>query len=1015
MPPHGKRRFSTISVILSFLFLFAYTASAASAVLGIDLGTEYIKAALVKPGIPLEIVLTKDSKRKESAAVGFKPGKRTASTEAAVFPERLYGGDALAVAARFPGDVYSNLKPLLGQIYASNDLVETYKQRYPGLSLVEDKHRGTTGIKSPSFEQGEDAFLVEELLAMELKNIKKNAQALAGKHVNVRDAVITIPPFYTADEKAAVTLAAELAGVRLLALIDDGLAVGLDYAKSRTFPNLSEGEKPEIHLVYDMGAGSTTATIIKFNGRIVKDVGKYNKTIQEIQVLGSGWDRTLGGDSLNQLIVEDMVTKFVHLEKMQELGVKEKQVKEQPKAMARLWKEAERIRQVLSANSETFATLEGFYHEDVNYKYKLSRADFEKMAVPHSGRVKEPISVALASAKLTINDIDSVILFGGAARTPFVQKQLEYAAGSAEKLKTNVNSDEAAVFGAAFKAATISPSFRVKEFRTSDGASYGVGITWTQDGTDMEQPLFPTNSEVGTVKPVHFSGTQDFTFTFHEEIPDKAGEMIDKPITKVQVLNLTASADKLVEKFHCAKADIETVFEVRLNPVNGLPEAMKGSVNCETSAPKGVLDGLKDVFGFGGKKDEQKPIISEGEIDFSSTDRAGSSSTSTSASESQSSSTSASEAEKAEETPKEEKKRIETIYLDFSTNLVGLPTPNTEQMQRLQDRLAAFDSSDRLRVKREETLNSLEAFTYKARDLLDDEGFIEASTQSMRDTITEKFKSASEWLYGDGVDASRDELKSRLEELHHLVDPVQKRKEETQARPEAVKALKEALNQTKTMVEVVQGQINGMADLSKSTTATESETPATTDSASSTDEFASLEDSTTSSTVTEETPPPPPMFAYSQEDLKNLTQSMASTEEWLEAKLAEQDKLSSSDDPVIKASEMSAKAKEMNDMMMNLLTKSMKTPPKPKKPRTNASKSSIVRSKKAGSSTTMADPTSSSTPDVESSAGEGSSSTSSKKQTTKPTTKSKSKSKSQSKKTKTKSANKTKATPKEEL
>ena len=336
-------------------------------------------------------------------------------------------------------------------------------------------------------------------------------------------------------------------------------------------------------------------------------------------------------------------------------------------------------------------------------------------------------------------------------------------------------------------------------------------------------------------------------------------------------------------------------------------------------------------------------------------------------------------------------------------------------MQRLQDRLAAFDSSDRLRVKREETLNSLEAFTYKARDLLDDEGFIEASTQSMRDTITEKFKSASEWLYGDGVDASRDELKSRLEELHHLVDPVQKRKEETQARPEAVKALKEALNQTKTMVEVVQGQINGMADLSKSTTATESETPATTDSASSTDEFASLEDSTTSSTVTEETPPPPPMFAYSQEDLKNLTESMASTEEWLEAKLAEQDKLSSSDDPVIKASEMSAKAKEMNDMMMNLLTKSMKTPPKPKKPRTNASKSSIVRSKKAGSSTTMADPTSSSTPDVESSAGEGSSSTSSKKQTTKPTTKSKSKSKSQSKKTKTKSANKTKATPKEEL
>ena len=79
MPPHGRRRAIHLLSWLVLLFVLVSTASAASAVLGIDLGTEYIKAALVKPGIPLEIVLTKDSKRKEAAAVAFKPVKPKSS------------------------------------------------------------------------------------------------------------------------------------------------------------------------------------------------------------------------------------------------------------------------------------------------------------------------------------------------------------------------------------------------------------------------------------------------------------------------------------------------------------------------------------------------------------------------------------------------------------------------------------------------------------------------------------------------------------------------------------------------------------------------------------------------------------------------------------------------------------------------------------------------------------------------------------------------------------------------
>jgi hypoxia up-regulated 1 len=243
---------SPIFTILCLFYIFSSTALAASAVLGVDLGTEYIKAALVKPGIPLEIVLTKDSRRKEASTVAFKPAKNIKSGD---FPERVYGSDAVALAARFPGDVYPNLKTLLG-LGADNSVVQDYATRHPALRLEAEKTRGTAAFRSGAFTAEEEAFMVEEILAMELQSIQRNAEALAGKGGGrVRDLVITVPPFYTQEEKRAVELAADLAGLRVLELISDGLAVGLNYATTRTFPSINDGGKPEYHLSSTWGLG----------------------------------------------------------------------------------------------------------------------------------------------------------------------------------------------------------------------------------------------------------------------------------------------------------------------------------------------------------------------------------------------------------------------------------------------------------------------------------------------------------------------------------------------------------------------------------------------------------------------------------------------------------------------------------------------------------------------------------------------------------------------------------------
>lgn len=676
MAPPGRRRahLSPATILLGLVFLFSSTASAASAVLGVDFGTEYIKAALVKPGIPLEIVLTKDSKRKETSAVAFKPLKSGALPSGS-FPERFYGSDAIALQARFPGDVYPNLKHLLG-VASDSEVVSVYAERYPALEVTSTKGRNTVSFNSGVFAEGEKTFSVEELLGMELKNVRENAKALAGKGYDVQDAVFTVPPFYTVEERRALEVAARLAGLKVLGVVSDGVAVGINYATSRTFPDVTKEGQPEINLVFDMGAGSASATILKFQGRTVKDIGRLNKTIQEIQVLGAGWDRTLGGDALNSLIVDDMVSSFIDLPAAKSASITAKQVKSHGRTAAKLFKEAERIRQVLSANTQTAGFFESFF-EDIDFRYKITRSRFEELAAEHASRVDGPINQALEAAGLTFAEIDSVIVHGGATRTPFVQSRLESIAGKG-KLRANVNSDEAAVFGAAFKAAGLSPSFRVKEIRDSDTQGYTHGIQYQFNLKDRDQKIFTPGTKLGTTKDLPFQMMGEFEFTLYQAVPGAKGDLKKEPVLHFKSGNLTRAITKMIDDDKCDRESFNNYVQVRLSPVTGTPEITSAWVTCigETEETKGgIVDGVKNLFGMGGKKDQEP--LKDGESASESV--SSSSSASSSASSAKSESTDAAKAT-------EKKKKTFKSAITYDVKQLGYEKHPRKEFKGLQDR-----------------------------------------------------------------------------------------------------------------------------------------------------------------------------------------------------------------------------------------------------------------------------------------------------------------------------------------
>jgi hypoxia up-regulated 1 len=950
---------SPFFAVICLFFLFSSTALAASAVLGVDLGTEYIKAALVKPGIPLEIVLTKDSRRKETSAVAFKPSKNIKSGE---FPERVYGSDAIALSARFPGDVYPNIKRLLG-LGADNAVVKEYASRHPALKLEAEKTRGTAAFRSGAFPADEEAWMVEEILAMELQSIQKNAEALAGKGSVIKDLVVTVPPFYTAEEKRAVELAAKLAGLRVLELISDGLAVGLNYATSRTFPSINEGGKPEYHMVFDMGAGSTKATILKFQGRTVKDVGKFNKTIQEVQVLGSGWDRTLGGDALNAVIVDDMIAQFVASPAAKSVSPTIESVQGHGRAAAKLLKEAERLRQILSANTNTQASFESLY-EDVDFKYKISRADFEKMTESYAARVGVAVQNALNMANLEVKDLDSVILHGGAIRTPFVQKELEKIVGKSDKIRSNVNADEAAVFGAGFRGAGLSPSFRVKEIRASEGAAYAAGIKWTNvNEKPQHQRLWQPTSLLGAEKQYTFKNQKEFTIDFYQHVPTSENVSpgsAEKELLTLSSQNLTESVARLKDKFSCTDGDINVRLGTRLSPVNGEVEIIKFVVDCEvdvTEEKESMVDSVKGLFGFG--KKEQAPLAEDGdeELPETSTSTTETSTTSTSTS-STTTSASAKDSNDAKDSKSKQIKRLEVVPLKFTTEIKGLPQIPTAEIKRMKDRLQSFDDSDRSKRLREESLNQLEGFTYKVRDLLDNPDFTAASTEEERGSLEAKSKAASDWIYSGGAEASRDELKARLKEMKDIVTPIEFRVEEAATRPEKIKALQDALNQTKQVIIGITGQIENDTKARESFSSSKSAAvSASTTATPSSNEFEGLEDDEateiTSAPIEQETMDPP---VYVKADLVKPQDQYDTISKWLEEKLAEQEKLPETADPVLLTKDLIAKAKELTDTHVDLIMKSMRQPykssrptTKPKKPKAKKTSTKKKNASKTGS------------------------------------------------------------------
>ncbi|ODQ81609.1 hypothetical protein BABINDRAFT_159878 [Babjeviella inositovora NRRL Y-12698] len=465
--------------------IFMALSPALAALVGVDFGQEFTKSALVAPGINFEILLSADSKRKEVSGLALKTiGKDEI--------ERLYGSDAVTICTRFPNACALHLKSIMGRSLDDASAV-AYAQTHFGTILKESKNNRNT----IALNINKQDYLAEELLAMSLADIKARAlKEIAAAHIGAQtadDFAITVPGFFTQSQRAALLDAALVAGLRVAGLVDDGVAIAVHYASSRVFT-----EEKEYHIIYDMGAGSTKATLVSF---------VQNGTATTVEVEGYGFDATLGGHLFTESVYEVLKAKFLATNHK----IKTKTFLADARAQARLWQAADKAKSILSANTEAKVAVESLY-DDLDFKSVITRAEFEEYNAAGMRRITSPLLHALQGSTVTLKDVKSVILAGGSTRVPFVQAHLAMLAGE-DLLARNVNADEAAVMGATLRGVQLSGMYRSKNIVVIEPSLDEYDLKYTADGKATEVAVFPRGSTVGNTTTVELVGIADKPFT----------------------------------------------------------------------------------------------------------------------------------------------------------------------------------------------------------------------------------------------------------------------------------------------------------------------------------------------------------------------------------------------------------------------------------------------------------------------------------------------------------------------
>jgi hypoxia up-regulated 1 len=435
---HAPRSRVPPGALLAALVLLAgCLAPARAKIMAVDLGSDFLKVSLVKPGrIPISIVHNEISKRKTAAAVALVGG------------DRLVGEEAAALAVRYPTAVFTRLRDLLGRRHDDPAVLRMLQRSRLPFQVVPAPNRtdGAAGVRTDTG----DVYSAEELVVRRARSLPAPAAAMprcpapaqtrpppslpsllptppqaslleyakslaqaAADGAPISDCVLVVPAFFDQAQRRALLDAAALAGLNVMGLVHAHAAAALQYGIERDFTNRTEDV-----LFYDLGAGAAQAALVRFSSF----AAGAGPAVSQFEVRDVAWvEHGVGGEALEAALLEHLAA-----EAGGEGGAAE--VLASPRAVEKLRRQARRAKEVLSANSEASLSVEDLL-PGRDFRARVARDQFEALAGEAWARAAAPVVELLRRNNLTGGDLAAVELLGGTSRVPRVKAALVEALG----------------------------------------------------------------------------------------------------------------------------------------------------------------------------------------------------------------------------------------------------------------------------------------------------------------------------------------------------------------------------------------------------------------------------------------------------------------------------------------------------------------------------------------------------------------------------------------------------------
>ncbi|MDD3277163.1 MAG: molecular chaperone DnaK, partial [Kiritimatiellales bacterium] len=424
-----------------------------SKVLGIDLGTTNSCMAIMEGGEPTVIPNVEGGRTTPSVVAFTKDG------------ERLVGQAAKRQAVTNPKNTIFSVKRFMGRSYAEVaheiELVPYQVVKAPN---------GDAHIKI-----GDKTYAPPEISAMILQKMRADAEAYLGEKIT--QAVITVPAYFNDRQRQATKDAGKIAGLEVLRIVNEPTAASLAYGLDK--------KHDEKIAIYDLGGGTFDISVLDIGDGV-------------FEVAATNGDGHLGGDDFDQKVIDWLVQEF-----KKEQGV---DLSKDAMALQRLKEAAEKAKCELSSSNSTdinlpFITADASGPKHMNVT--LTRSKLEQLVDDLIARAEGPVKACLQDSKLSIGQIDEVILVGGSTRMPRVQQSVKDLFGGKE-LHKGVNPDEVVAVGASIQGGILKGE--VKDVLLLDVTPLTLGIE-TLGG--VRTPLIDRNTTIPTKKSEIFSTAAD--------------------------------------------------------------------------------------------------------------------------------------------------------------------------------------------------------------------------------------------------------------------------------------------------------------------------------------------------------------------------------------------------------------------------------------------------------------------------------------------------------------------------